>query len=167
MGHGKNAVGPRQGAPRKIESSGVHHGGHAGRRHEHVGQIVDRHHQARGYQGRRIEPRHVEEVHAALAQQKRQVYVRVERAGLGLVFEQLEIIGKRIELRDVRRLADQQVFRLAVGPGKLVDDVADVGAVVRNHRRAGYQSQHASALALSRAAPRLPASDGAISQRRV
>ncbi len=97
MGHGHDAVGPRQGAPREKQSPGLKRGRNAGRRSENVRQVVNRDHQPRRHDGRRIKPGHVQKIDAPLVQQEGQMQVRVEGARLGRIFEQGEIFGQGIE----------------------------------------------------------------------
>ena len=63
---------------------------------------------------------------AVLAQQPRQVEVGAERAGGVRVFQQFEISGESVELREMAALADQQVARAIIQPRELVHDVADI-----------------------------------------
>src|SRR5260370_17958014 len=54
--------------------------------------------------------------------------MRAKSAWLMRIFQQLEIFRKRIELRHVTPLANQQVARFVVDARELIDDVANVGA---------------------------------------
>src|SRR5205807_8721116 len=75
-----------------------------------------------------IEPRHMQEINAALTQNHRQVKMRPERTGFSGVVEQVEILRQGVELLHVLALADQQVARRGVLAGQLVDYVTYVGA---------------------------------------
>jgi hypothetical protein len=70
----------------------------------------------------------VQDIDITLVQHKRQMHVSVERAGFGRIVEELEVFREWIELVQVRMLADQEVFGIAVGAGKLVNDVANIRA---------------------------------------
>src|SRR5579864_9447092 len=70
----------------------------------------------------------MQDIHAPLAQQPRQMQMGAKRPRLMCVFEQLEILRKLIELRNVPPLANQQIVRFIVNARELIDDVADVGA---------------------------------------
>jgi len=54
--------------------------------------------------------------------------MRAKRARLVGIFQQFEIIRKRIKLREMAPFANQQVPRIVVNARKLIDDVADVSA---------------------------------------
>ena len=130
MRHREDVVGARQRAPREKQAPGLHRRGEmpAGGA-QHVAQVVHGDHQPRRHHGRRVEPGHVQHIHAALAQQPGQVQVRVKGPGLVRVFEQLEICGQRIEFLEVPAAGRSAGIRESWSSArKLVDDVADVGA---------------------------------------
>src|ERR1700688_2819925 len=84
--------------------------------------------QARRNNRRSVEPGHMQKVDAQFVQLIREMKVRLEGTRIGMIFEQREIFGQRIEFIQVRLLADQQVFRVIALARKLVDDIANVRA---------------------------------------
>ena len=81
-----------------------------------------------GNHGRRVKPRHVEQVDFVIFEKDRQMKVRAEAAGLSGVAQKLKIFGERADFIQVALLADQQVFIFGIEARQLQQDVAHIGA---------------------------------------